>query len=138
MLEEVPLHGDNHYRETAMSIPLRWFHTSTTILACCVLGLAGCANTVDGTPVSQLGNAYQIAGLPVVDGPSGLRPHPTSADRAVRGTDSGQMDRLAVNAIADIEDFWQRLAEDILGHVSPCPVVDVMGQHRPEHRRILR
>lgn len=107
MLEEVPLHGDNHYRETAMSIPLRWFHTSTTILACCVLGLAGCANTVDGTPVSQLGNAYQIAGLPVVDGPSGLRPHPKSADRAVRGTDSGQMDRLAVNAIADIEDFWQ-------------------------------
>ncbi|SKV55455.1 lipoprotein peptidase LpqM [Mycobacteroides abscessus subsp. abscessus] len=25
----------------------------------------------------------------------------------MHGTDSGQMDRLAVNAIADIEDFWQ-------------------------------
>ncbi|MBB4855064.1 putative metalloprotease [Mycobacteroides chelonae] len=90
-----------------MSIPVRWFHTSTAILTCCVLALSACANAIDGKPVSQLGNAYQIAGLPVVDGPSGLRSHTKTADRAVRGTDDGETDRLALNAVADIEDFWQ-------------------------------
>ncbi|MEU9806325.1 peptidase [Mycobacterium sp. NPDC050853] len=93
-----------------MSIPVRWYSAPKVILACgavLVLVLSACANAVDGSPVSQLGNAYQIAGLPAVDGPSGLRPHPKPADRAVHGTDGGEMDRLAVNAIADIEDFWQ-------------------------------
>lgn len=90
-----------------MSIPVRWFHTSTAMLACCVLGLSACANAIDGESVSQLGNAYQVAGLPVVDGPSGLRSHPKPTDRAVRGTDDGETDRLALNAVADIEDFWQ-------------------------------
>ncbi|MFD6196810.1 peptidase [Mycobacteriaceae bacterium NPDC060252] len=93
-----------------MSLPVRWFRTPTGILARCaalLLVLSACANTVDGAPVSQLGNAYQVAGLPVVDGPSGLRPNPKPADMAVRGTDDGEMDRLAVSAVADIEDFWQ-------------------------------
>lgn len=107
MLEEVPAQRDSPDRETAMSIPVRWLHTPTAILACGVLGLSACANTVDGQPVSQLGNAYQVAGLPAVDGPSGLRPHPKPAERVVHGTDDGEMDRLAVNAVADIEDFWQ-------------------------------
>lgn len=107
MLEEAPAHRDSQYREMAMSIPGRWFHMPAAILASCVLGLSACSNAVDGAPVSQLGNAYQIAGLPVVNGPSGLRPNPKPVSRAVRGTDNGEMDRLAVNAISDIEDFWQ-------------------------------
>ena len=107
MLEEVPPLGDDHDRETAMSNPARWLRTPTVILACCALGLTGCTNSVDGLAVSQLGNAYQIAGLPVLDGPSGLRASPTPATRTARGTDDGAMDRLAVAAIADIEDFWR-------------------------------
>lgn len=93
-----------------MSIPVRWLRTRARILACCalaVLVLSACANTVDGEPVSQLGNAYQVAGLPAIDGSSGLRPNPKPADRAAHGTDDGEMDRLALNAVADIEDFWQ-------------------------------
>ncbi|MGL5445444.1 MAG: peptidase, partial [[Mycobacterium] stephanolepidis] len=93
-----------------MSLPDRWIHTPTVVLACCAvltLTLSTCANTVGGVPISQLGNAYQVAGIPAVDGPSGLRPHPAPADRAVHGGDDGEMDRLAVNAVADIEDFWQ-------------------------------
>ncbi|WP_078309457.1 MULTISPECIES: peptidase [unclassified Mycobacterium] len=93
-----------------MSIPVRWFRTPERILACCALAalaLSACANIVEGAPVSQLGNAYQVAGLPAVDGPSGLRSNPKPADKAVHGTDDGEMDRLAVSAVADIEDFWQ-------------------------------
>ncbi|MBF9520669.1 peptidase [Mycobacterium sp. MHSD3] len=93
-----------------MSLPGRWNHTPTVVMACCALlalTLSTCTNNIEGVPVSQLGNAYQVAGLPAVDGPSGLRPHPKPANRAVHGSDDGEMDRLAVNAVADIEDFWQ-------------------------------
>lgn len=107
MLVKVPPRGDSHYRETAMPNSVRWFRTQIAILACCVLGASACVNAIDGKPISQLGDPNQVAGLPVVDGPSGLRPQPKPADRAVRGTDGGEMDRLAVTAVADIEDFWQ-------------------------------
>ncbi|MFV8312419.1 peptidase [Mycobacteroides chelonae] len=86
---------------------VRWFRTPVAVLTCCVLGLAACTNPINGTPISQLGDPNQVAGLPVVDGPSGLRPQPKPADRAVLGTDGGEMDRLATYAIADIEDFWE-------------------------------
>ncbi|MGH3724222.1 MAG: peptidase [Mycobacterium sp.] len=90
-----------------MPIPVRWYQRPTVILACCALTLSACSNSVEGKPVSQLGNPYQVAGLPAVDGPSGLRPNPKPTVRTVRGTDGGEIDRLAATAVADIEDFWQ-------------------------------
>ncbi|AYM41425.1 peptidase [Mycobacteroides chelonae] len=91
----------------AMPNSVRWFRTPVAVLTCCALGLSACTNPVNGTPISQLGDPNQVAGLPVVDGPSGLRPQPKPADRVVLGTDGGEMDRLAIYSIADIEDFWQ-------------------------------
>lgn len=87
-----------------MSIPLR--RSAQLILACCVLLLPGCGRPVEGTPTSQLGNADQVAGLPVIDGPSGLRSDPKPASRIVENTDNGEIDRLAASTASDLDEFW--------------------------------
>lgn len=50
----------------------------------------------------------RVAGLPVSDGPSGPRAAPPSASGRVRNTDDGSVDRLALLAVDDIEDYWQK------------------------------
>ena len=50
----------------------------------------------------------RVAGLPVTDGPSGPRAAPPSAAGRVRDTDDGSIDRLALLAVDDIEDYWRK------------------------------
>jgi predicted metalloprotease len=49
-----------------------------------------------------------VAGLPVTEGPSGLRPGVPDATLAVRGYAGTAMDKLAVDAVSDISDFWSQ------------------------------
>ncbi|MCX2733971.1 neutral zinc metallopeptidase [Saccharopolyspora sp. NFXS83] len=85
----------------------RVFGVIFALLTCIVL-LGGCSRVVSGTPSVAGGPATDdVAGLPVDDGPTGPRAGVADADLPVEGTDGGEMDVLARNAIADIQEFWK-------------------------------
>ncbi|TXI64451.1 neutral zinc metallopeptidase [Mycolicibacterium mageritense] len=76
------------------------------VMACVALPLAGCADVLEGKPVSVFADPFSVAGMPATDGPSGLRPDIDEPAREVTGTDGGEIDKLAGNAVTDIEEFW--------------------------------
>lgn len=51
-------------------------------------------------------NPTQVAGKPVAQGPSGLRPNPPPGSRPIDNGDGGDIDKLAGLSVADIEQFW--------------------------------
>lgn len=77
------------------------------VLALAVVALAGCTREIPGF-AGQLTRLSPdvVAGLPVVDGPSGLRGGVAPAVLPVDGGDGGSIDQLAVNAVADLQDYW--------------------------------
>jgi predicted metalloprotease len=77
--------------------------------------VASCANTVVGEPVSVFDDPFRVAGMPAVDGPTGLRADADEPAREVRGTDGGQMDELASNAVSDVEEFWEAVYSETFG-----------------------
>ena len=50
---------------------------------------------------------FHVAGMPATDGPTGLRPDAHAPARVVQGTDNGEIDELASNAVSDIEEYWE-------------------------------
>lgn len=81
------------------------------VIALCV----GCSTveiTGQATPAGEL-DPGTVAGLPVTQGPSGLKPGVANADLNVQNTDNGDMDHLAENALSDIFTYWsQQLPAD--------------------------
>jgi predicted metalloprotease len=69
--------------------------------------IAGCATVVQGNPVSIFADPFSVAGMPAVDGETGLRPDATGPARVVLGTDGGETDEFARTAVSDIEEFWE-------------------------------
>ena len=67
----------------------------------------GCSVTLQGSAVSVFDDPFRVAGIPATDGPTGLRPDADDPTRYVKGTDGGEIDRLAGSAISDIEQFWE-------------------------------
>ncbi|WP_433733802.1 metallopeptidase [Nocardia sp. CA-129566] len=68
--------------------------------------VAGCGN--DPAASVRAGyDATKVAGLPVADGPSGLREHVPPPAITVDGFTGTPGDQLAANAVADVEDFWR-------------------------------
>jgi len=80
----------------------RWALTA----AAAAVALTGCGTAVEGQPVSILFNPSSVDGLPVTDGPSGLRPDAPQGTGTVENTDGGDMDRLALQGVNDVADFW--------------------------------
>jgi predicted metalloprotease len=77
------------------------------LAVCSLLLVTSCANTVTGKPVSVFDDPFSVAGMPAVDGPTGLRPGAKDATRDVLDSDGGEVDHLAASSISDIEDFWK-------------------------------
>jgi predicted metalloprotease len=79
-----------------------------TLMSCAVgaLVLTSCTTTLRGTPVSVFANPFSVAGMPAVDGPTGLRDDAEPPSREVENTDGGRIDELAGSAVSDIEEFW--------------------------------
>ncbi|WP_420910892.1 metallopeptidase [Rhodococcus sp. OK519] len=80
--------------------------TLLTVLISATLAATACATTTDGHAVSIYDDPFTVAGLPATGGPSGPRDGVPDAQIAVSGTDGSDVDALAANAIADIEDYW--------------------------------
>ena len=60
----------------------------------------------------------RVGGLPATDGPSGPRANAAAPTGTVENTDNGEVDRLALLAINDIEDFWkQNYSQSLAGHL---------------------
>lgn len=86
--------------------------SSLPVALICAMALAGCAGApptvVNGRAVSMRFDPNRVAGLPASDGPSGPIGALPEATGRVRNTDDGGIDRLALMAIDDIEEFWQK------------------------------
>ena len=78
-----------------------------TLAVCSATLAVACSTTLPGTPVSVFADPFRVAGMPASDGPTGLRPDAQDPVREVVGTDGGQTDELARQAISDIEEFWR-------------------------------
>ncbi len=86
---------------------MRARHLTVTVLAVAAAVLvASCSTTVNGTAVSVFDDPFKVAGMPAVDGPTGLRPDAKKPSRDVENGDGGEIDELAASSISDIEDFW--------------------------------
>ncbi len=103
---------------------VRWARipVALAVVVLCVLAGTGCGQryVLDGRAVSMRYDPFRVAGLPTTDGPSGPRvPLPGSTAR-VTNSDGGEIDRSALLAIEDIEDFWsQHYPEAFSGTFAP-------------------
>lgn len=79
-------------------------------VVCAVAITSGCgsATVLEGRAASMLFNPERVGGLPVVEGPSGVRADAPPPIGTVDNTDGGAMDRLALMAVNDIEEFWEQ------------------------------
>jgi predicted metalloprotease len=80
--------------------------TGAVLTVCTALLIASCSTTVPGKPVSVFDDPFSVAGMPAVDGPSGLRPGAKEPSRDVVNGDGGDIDNLAASSASDVEDFW--------------------------------
>src|SRR5690242_14801695 len=77
------------------------------VAACSALFMTACTTTLQGKPVSVFDDPFHVAGMAATDGPTGLRPDAHGPSRVVEGTDDGDIDELARNAISDLEEYWE-------------------------------
>ncbi|MFC4127100.1 metallopeptidase [Nocardia rhizosphaerae] len=71
--------------------------------------VAGCSATTVASDqaVPAMDNPWEVAGAASSTGPSGPRPGVPDTDKQAENGDGGAIDTLALNAIADIEEYWQ-------------------------------
>jgi predicted metalloprotease len=90
------------------------------IAICSTLLLAACSTTLQGKAVSVFDDPFHVAGMPATEGPTGLRDDAAGPARVVQGTDDGEIDELARQAVSDIEEYWdQAYGETFDGKFSP-------------------
>lgn len=78
------------------------------VLATGVTVLTACSAPLQGEPKSALWNPDSVGGLPLTDGPSGIRPDAPPPEGKVAYTDDGPIDRMAMLAVNDVAEFWQQ------------------------------
>ena len=76
------------------------------LVAALTAAVAACSTVVAGQPVSVFADPFKVAGMPAVDGPTGLRPGGTAKSRQVSDSDGGKVDQIAAASVSDIEQFW--------------------------------
>lgn len=89
--------------------------TAIAVLVClCLVG--GCSRAISGTPTATpSATATSVAGLPATDGPSGLKPGVADAALTVDNTDHGETDKLAVDALSDLDVYWRQEYQQSFG-----------------------
>lgn len=84
--------------------------TALRAVAAVIVGgvlLGGCAvTTVEGVAALEPVDLSTVAGLPLTDGPSGVRAGAEPADVQVDGDSDNDIDRIAKDAIGDLQVFW--------------------------------
>lgn len=91
----------------------------TVILTVLVL-VGGCTRLVDGRAVSIYDDPFKVAGLPTTSGPSGPRDSVPDSTLTATNGDGGAMDRLALNAVDDIQTYWRdEFGKEFQGEFKP-------------------
>ncbi|EKF25075.1 neutral zinc metallopeptidase family protein [Mycolicibacterium hassiacum DSM 44199] len=91
----------------------RWGAAARSLIAAAstIALVGGCgpasSTVVEGRAASMLFNPERVGGLPVSDGPSGIRPDAPAPVTQPENGDGSEMDRLAALAVDDIEEFWE-------------------------------
>lgn len=87
---------------------------------CAALLVAACGGVTEGKAVSPLYDPFRAAGLPAKDGPSGVKAGAPAAEGDVKGTDDGKVDELALLAVNDVAEFWEKhYANNLEGEFVP-------------------
>ena len=69
---------------------------------------AGCTQAVSGSSAVERPDPDQVAGLAVTTGDSGPRPGVADAGLPIANSDGSAVDKLAENAVADVQAFWAK------------------------------
>lgn len=73
-----------------------------------------------GYAVWEISDPFKVAGKPVEEGVSGLRPDAPEPTRLPQNGDGGEVDRLAAMSASDIEDFWaEAYGDPLTGEFTP-------------------
>jgi len=97
-------------------------HGALTAIACvaAVAVVAGCTTFVGGRALSMLNDPFRVAGLPATNGPSGIRPNAPSPTGTVINTNNGQIDKLSLLSVNDIEEYWKSVySQSLKGTFKP-------------------
>jgi uncharacterized protein len=90
---------------------MRRHRFGATMAALMSIGMlvSGCGATTVASDQAQpvMDNPWEVAGAASSTGPSGSRPGVPDTDKKADNGDNGKIDTLALNAIADIEEYWQ-------------------------------
>ncbi|MCV7071991.1 neutral zinc metallopeptidase [Mycobacterium rufum] len=92
----------------ARSQPRRLRCAAAGALAVLAVVMTGCATPIQGQARSSMYDPNTIAGVPVVDGPSGVRKDAPPPEGKVAYTNNSDADHLAVLAVNDVVDYWQQ------------------------------
>lgn len=90
------------------------------LIGVCLLVSTGCSSreervVVDGDPVSIYADPFTVAGLPVSDGPNGLREDADDPVLDIDNADHGEVDTLMAAALLDLETYWKQAFEPAFG-----------------------
>ncbi|CAM4151839.1 putative metalloprotease [Mycobacterium basiliense] len=80
---------------------------AVTVCVGAVSVVAGCTTLVDGRALSILNDPFRVGGLPATNGPSGPRPNGPAPTGTVINTNNGEIDKLSLLSINDIQDYWK-------------------------------
>ncbi|MGW4529443.1 metallopeptidase [Nocardia sp. NPDC004340] len=69
--------------------------------------LSGCTRNIHGRAVSIYDDPFKVAGLPTTGGPSGPRSGAPDSTLTAENSDGGSIDKLVLNALDDIQTYWQ-------------------------------
>lgn len=102
----------------------RWLRVGVVaVLGVVTTMLAGCAqeaNNPAAQQVSASGDGWELAGSMTATGPNGPRKGVPDTTLTAENGDGGSVDRLALNAVADVQDFWTtQYAEHFPGTFKP-------------------
>ncbi|CCH34517.1 neutral zinc metallopeptidase [Actinosynnema sp. NPDC047251] len=89
--------------------------TAAALVAVAAL-TAGCSQAVHGSARAVKPDVSKVSGLDITTGDSGPKPGVPDADLRVENGDGGEMDRLAINTLADVEEYWsEQLPKNFAG-----------------------
>jgi len=95
--------------------------------------LAAGQSRAGSTIIACLAVMAVVAGPPATNGPSGIRPNAPKPSGRVRGTDHGEIDRLSLLSVNDIEGYWESVyGETLKGTFKPVRKLVSYDSEDPE------
>jgi predicted metalloprotease len=88
--------------------------------AAAVLIVAGCSTVTQGRALSMLNDPFRVGDLSATNGPSGIRSNAPAPNGTVVNTDNGQIDKLSLLSVNDIQDYWKSVySQSLKGSFTP-------------------